>query len=234
MTRTVLVPVADGTEELEAVAIIDTLRRAGAAVTVAAVGARLEVTCSRGREADGGPPARGPRRPRATTLIALPGGMPGAQHLHDSPELTALLRAHAAAGGLLAAVCAAPVVVLARHGLLGAAGAPRRIRASSRSCPRPSVREARVVVDDGLITSRGAGTALEFALALVEQLYGPQRRDEVARAWSPRVVLADDLRRDHRLGRRPAARPGATRPAVRPARCSACRRRGRPPSRPAP
>jgi 4-methyl-5(b-hydroxyethyl)-thiazole monophosphate biosynthesis len=180
MSRTVLVPVADGTEELEAVAIIDTLRRAGALVTVAAIGAGLEVTCSRGvklvadtRIADLGA--------ASFDLIALPGGLPGAEHLHDSPDLTALLRAHAAAGGLLAAVCAAPVVVLARHGLLG----DRRVTAHPSvfaELPESQRSEDRVVVDDGLVTSRGAGTALEFALALVEQLFGAERRADVAKA----------------------------------------------------
>jgi 4-methyl-5(b-hydroxyethyl)-thiazole monophosphate biosynthesis len=114
-------------------------------------------------------------------LIALPGGMPGAQHLHDSPDLTALLRAHIAADGLVAAICAAPVVVLSRHGLVG----ERRATAhpsvfaelpASQRCADP------VVVDRGLVTGRGAGTAVAFALALVEQLYGAERRDEVARA----------------------------------------------------
>jgi protein deglycase len=180
MTRTVLVPVADGTEELEAVAIIDTLRRAGAAVTIAAVGPGLEVNCSRGirlvadtRIAD--------LTAETYDAIVLPGGMPGAQHLHDSPELVARLRAHAAASGLLAAVCAAPVVVLARHGLL----AGRRVTAHPsvfNELPASQRSVDRVVVAEGLITSRGAGTALEFALAIVAQLLGPERRDEVARA----------------------------------------------------
>ncbi len=179
MSRTALVPVADGSEELEAVAIIDTLRRAGATVTVVAVGDRREVTCSRGvkltadaRLAD--------LADASFDLIALPGGMPGAQHLHDSPDLTARLRAHAAADGLLAAICAAPVVVLGRHGLLG----ERRVTAHpSVEAELPVVQRSvdRVVVDRGLVTSRGAGTALEFALALVEQLLGRERRDEVAR-----------------------------------------------------
>jgi 4-methyl-5(b-hydroxyethyl)-thiazole monophosphate biosynthesis len=180
MARTVLVPVADGTEELEAVAIIDTLRRAGAVVTVATIGAGLEITCSRGvrlvadtRIADLGAVS--------FDLIALPGGMPGAEHLHDSQDLTALLNAHVAAGGLIAAICAAPVVVLARRGLLG----KRRATAHPSvfaELPESQRSEDRVVVDEGLVTSRGAGTALEFALTLVEQLFGPERRDDVARS----------------------------------------------------
>jgi protein deglycase len=117
--------------------------------------------------------------PARYDLVALPGGMPGAANLHDSPELTELLRAHAAAGGLLAAVCAAPVVILARHGLLGARRATAHPSVFAE-LPAAQRREDRVVVDGTLITSRGAGTALEFALTLVEQLYGPARRAEVA------------------------------------------------------
>jgi protein deglycase len=180
MSRTVLVPVADGTEELEAVAVIDTLRRAGATVTVASVGDDLAVTCARGVRltadallADLGE--------ASFDAIILPGGMPGAQHLHDSPLLAARLREHAASRRLLAAICAAPVVVLARQDLL----AGRRATAHPSvyaELPADARREARVVVDDGLITSRGAGTALEFALAVVAALYGEQRRDDVARS----------------------------------------------------
>jgi protein deglycase len=180
MSRTVLVPVADGTEELEAVAIIDTLRRGGAVVTVASVGPDLAVTCARGVKlvadllvADLGG--------AIFDAIALPGGMPGAQHLHDCPPLAARLREHAAAGRLLAAVCAAPVVVLARHGLLGG----RRATAHPSvydELPESTRSTARVVVDDGLITSRGAGTAVEFALAIVAALCGDQWRDDVARS----------------------------------------------------
>ena len=91
MQKNVLVPVADGTEELEAVAIIDVLRRAGATVTVASVTGARQITASRGvviladalieacveKEYD---------------LVVLPGGIPGAEHLRDSAELTRILK----------------------------------------------------------------------------------------------------------------------------------------------
>jgi 4-methyl-5(b-hydroxyethyl)-thiazole monophosphate biosynthesis len=116
---TVLVPVADGSEEIETVCIVDTLVRAGAAVTLASVEpGRLLVTCSRGvrLEAD----AHIADCAGATfDAIALPGGMPGAEALRDDPTLTELLRAQHASERLVAAVCASPAVVLAPHGLLG-------------------------------------------------------------------------------------------------------------------
>jgi 4-methyl-5(b-hydroxyethyl)-thiazole monophosphate biosynthesis len=117
MNKTVLVPVADGTEELEAVAIIDILRRAGAHLTVASVNA-LQITASRGTRivAD---KLLTDCTGTAYDLIVLPGGLPGSGHLRDSKELATMLRSQAAAGKLYAAICAAPVVVLHHHGLIG-------------------------------------------------------------------------------------------------------------------
>ncbi|MCX7002902.1 MAG: DJ-1/PfpI family protein, partial [bacterium] len=99
--KTCLVAVADGTEELEAVAVIDTLRRAGVQVTVASVGGR-QVTCSRGVTlvADC---LISECVQQSFDAIALPGGMPGAEHLRDNAVLTDLLRRQHAAGRLLAA-----------------------------------------------------------------------------------------------------------------------------------
>lgn len=178
MSIRVLVPIADGTEELEAVTIIDVLRRAGADVTVASVDG-LEVTASRAVRlladhliAD----VAGP-----FDLIALPGGMPGSEHLRDSAALTTLLVRQQAAGRWLAAICAAPVVVLQHHGLI----------AGRRATCHPSVADQlenavaiaqRVVVDGNLVTSRGPGTATEFALRLVELLVDDARAREVGRS----------------------------------------------------
>jgi len=113
----VLVPIADGSEEIEAVCIIDTLVRAGAHVTVASVMDQHQVTCSRGVKivADA---LIGDVGARTFDAIVIPGGMPGAEHLAKSEPLAALLKAQASAGRLNAAICAAPVVVLQKHGLL--------------------------------------------------------------------------------------------------------------------
>lgn len=177
-----LVPVSDGSEEIEAVGIIDTLRRGGIEVTVARVpspcGSNLELTASRGVRlmAD---------RALAECLdtewdaVVLPGGLPGAEHLRDSEELTALLQAHVAAGRLLGAICAAPVTVLAEHGLLDGRHATC-FPTLAEWLPADSRRDERVVVDGTLVTSQGPGTALEFAVTLVGILCGPEKRDEIA------------------------------------------------------
>jgi 4-methyl-5(b-hydroxyethyl)-thiazole monophosphate biosynthesis len=179
MSKKVLVPIADGSEELEAVCIIDILRRAGAEVTVASVSVNgLQVTASRGVKlvadrfiAD--------CTEVAYDLVALPGGMPGAEHLRDSKELKLILRRQYKEGRLYAAICASPAVVLQHHGLLS----QRRATCHPGHVDRLENKEAvdsRVVTDRNCITSRGPGTAIEFSLKLVEMLYDEQKAKDVA------------------------------------------------------
>ncbi len=177
MTIKVLVPIANGTEEIEAVCIIDTLRRTGAEVTVASVETTLQVTASRRTKLV----ADAFIADCATTLydcIAIPGGMPGAEHLRDCVVLTALLRAQHDAGRLYGAICAAPVVVLQHHGLLQGRQATCHPGFAAQ-LENPMQVEKRVVVDGNCITSRAPGTAIEFALALVEYLYGTEKAREI-------------------------------------------------------
>mmetsp|Transcript_36308 Transcript_36308/g.116335 ORF Transcript_36308/g.116335 Transcript_36308/m.116335 type:complete len:238 (+) Transcript_36308:1-714(+) len=190
VAKRVLVPIADGSEEIETSCISDTLVRAGAAVTVASANAdgSTAVTMSRGlkiladthvRELDG----------KDWDLVAIPGGMPGAANLAASPELVAILKAQAERKKPLAAVCASPAVVLKPLGLLDDKPA---------TCyPAPAFQEALgdglllgkdVVVSDNVVTSRGPGTSLNFALTLVETLYGPDKKTELANQM---LVAAD-------------------------------------------
>ncbi len=179
MSKRVLVPIADGSEELEAVSIIDILRRAGARVTVASVGP-LQITASRGVRivADCGIEEVAAE---SFDLIALPGGMPGCEHLRDSATLVALLKRQQEEGRLLGAICAAPVVVLQHHGLLAGRRATAHPSVAGRLENR-AAGEKRVVVDGNLITSRGPGTAVEFALTLASRLFGEARARQVAEA----------------------------------------------------
>ena len=177
MSKQVLVPIADGSEEIEAVCIIDVLRRAGAEVTAASVD-NLQVTASRGvklvadahiTECVG----------RKYDLIALPGGMPGAEHLRDSKELIKILKQQKTEGRLYGAICASPAVVLQSHGLIEGRKATSHPGFSSMLENKEEI-NARVVVDGNCVTSRGPGTAIEFALKLVEILYGIDTAEEVA------------------------------------------------------
>jgi 4-methyl-5(b-hydroxyethyl)-thiazole monophosphate biosynthesis len=183
MTNKVLVPVADGSEEIEAVTIIDVLRRAGADVTVASVDG-LQITASRGVKlvADC---LIGECREREYDLVVLPGGMPGAEHLRDDAVLKEILVRQSGAGQLFGAICAAPAVVLETHGLLRHRKAtchPGHIQ----SLQDPSAAAELVVVDGNCVTSQGPGTALAFALKLVELLFGREKMEAVA---APMVVI---------------------------------------------
>jgi 4-methyl-5(b-hydroxyethyl)-thiazole monophosphate biosynthesis len=176
VSKKVLVPVADGSEEIEAVCIIDVLRRAGAVVTVASVGNR-QITASRGVRivADR---LISECLEEEWDLVVLPGGIPGAENLRDSTDLTQILRRQAGAGRLYGAICAAPAVVLEHHGLL------EERRATAHPAFTAALKDPdegpRVIVDGRCVTSRGPGTAIEFALELVAQLFGPEKAKEVA------------------------------------------------------
>jgi 4-methyl-5(b-hydroxyethyl)-thiazole monophosphate biosynthesis len=183
----VLVPIADGTEEIEAVCIIDVLRRAGADVTVAAVGGRLQITASRGVKivAD---LLLDQCCNETFDLIVLPGGMPGAEHLRDSQMLKELLQKQQAHNRWFGAICAAPAVVLQAHGLLKGKRATSHPAFMER-LDADRAQQDRVVVDGRCVTSRGPGTALAFALQLVSLLFGASKAAEVA---AP-MLVADDL-----------------------------------------
>ena len=115
--KRVLVPIADGSEEIETSCITDTLVRAGAEVTVASVEATTTCTMSRGLKivADALVTDLGNDK---FDLVALPGGMPGAERLRDSDALDAILRKQDARRAPLAAVCASPAVILKSKGLI--------------------------------------------------------------------------------------------------------------------
>lgn len=172
--RHVLVPIADGSEEMEAVTIVDTLVRAGAAVTLASVSHSTTVLCSRGVRLVADAPLEEVVTPAGGwDLIAIPGGMPGASTLAASARLAELLRVQKAAGGWIGAICAAPAVVLAPLGLLDGGEAATCYPSAEflSALPNP-VEDVFVVTDGRLITSQGPGTVLLFSLCCVEKLYG--------------------------------------------------------------
>lgn len=186
MTKQALVPIADGSEEIEAVTIIDVLRRAGVEVTVASVGVgkTKQITAARGTNivADS---FIADCADKAWDLIAVPGGIEGADHLAASEILDQLLRSQAQQGRFYAAICAAPAVVLGSKGLLADKTATSHPRFYQSLIAKEVDTESRVVVDGNCITSQGPGTAIDFALELVEQICGIVKREEVA---SPLVL----------------------------------------------
>ena len=177
MQKDVLVPIADGVEEIEAMCIIDTLRRADANVTVASVGA-LTVTASRNVRicAD---TTLAQCKDQGFDLIVLPGGMPGASNLAACPELIQMLKDQRQSGRLFAAICAAPAVALQPNGLLDGLRATCYPALQDQLDPKYMSKEP-VVVDQNCITGQGPGFALAFALTLVEQLCGSETYQSVA------------------------------------------------------
>jgi 4-methyl-5(b-hydroxyethyl)-thiazole monophosphate biosynthesis len=173
----VLVPLAEGFEEIEAVTVVDLLRRAGIEVHTASLdGPRVTGSHGIALVAD---IALDAATADDYDMIVLPGGMPGAEHLKNDPRVISLLRRFAAEGRYTAAICAAPSV-LAHAGLLeecAATSFPGFLDANS--APGIRLRDDAVVVDGKVVTSRGAGTAMEFGLALVELLAGAEARRQV-------------------------------------------------------
>ncbi|MDI6774219.1 MAG: DJ-1/PfpI family protein [Verrucomicrobiota bacterium] len=136
-------PIADGTEELEALTISDVLRRAGAVVTVASVNG-LQMTCSRNARlvADR---LIGACKGMMFDLIALPGGMLGSERLRDCAVLAEMLKQQASAGRVYAAICAAPVVTLKHHWSLDGKRATchSSVAAQPRDACRPPITDNR-------------------------------------------------------------------------------------------
>jgi protein deglycase len=170
----VITVLAPGFEETEAVTIIDLLRRAGVTVTVLGLDSR-EVTGSHNIAIiaeklfkDFNDPFDG---------IVLPGGQPGTGNLAASAPLLDLIRATDTRGGLCAAICAAPTV-LAKAGILSGRRATCFPGCEKDLAGARHVEEA-VVRDRNVITSRGVGTAILFALELIAYLVNPDATAKV-------------------------------------------------------
>lgn len=187
MTKRACVLLADGFEETEAVAIIDVLRRAEIKVEVLGVESK-KVTGSHQIciEADA---LLSDRKSEKFDLVVLPGGMPGAATLRDHWGVQKLVQAQHAGGGLVAAICAAPIA-LAKAGVLEGKkatcfpGFEEQLVAGGAQPQSSST--AAVVRDGNVITSRGVGTALVFSLALVEAL----RDGATAKMLGERMLVA--------------------------------------------
>ena len=163
--------------------VVDVLRRAHFHVDVASVEPSTSVTLARGLRVTADA-LIGDVSAQVYDCVALPGGMPGAERLRDSAALATLLRAQVAEGRWVAAICAAPAVVLAGPGLVPAHAQMTCHAAFADALGGARGDIARRVVVDAerkLITSRGPGSALEWAIELVTQLGGGALAAEVAK-----------------------------------------------------
>ncbi|HEY5602331.1 MAG TPA: DJ-1 family glyoxalase III [Gammaproteobacteria bacterium] len=176
----VLVPLAQGCEELEAVTIIDLLRRAGIDVVTASLDSE-PIRASRGTVliAD---QILDQALQQSFDMVVLPGGLPGADHLNTDPRILKLLAKMADMNQFIAAICAAPKV-LATAGLLSGKRATAFPGVLEKlSLPDTDIVKDPVVIDGNVITSRGPGTAMDFALQLIELLTDKDKRNSVEAA----------------------------------------------------
>jgi 4-methyl-5(b-hydroxyethyl)-thiazole monophosphate biosynthesis len=176
----VLVPLAQGCEELEAVTVIDLLRRAQFDVVTAGLAAG-PVTGSRGTVL----------LPDTTLdqalhddydMVVLPGGQPGATNLENDARVIDLVRRMADRGRYTAAICAAPKVLASAGVLDGKRATAFPGTLNAQSFPRVGITADAVLTDGRIVTSRGPGTAMDFALELIELLAGRDKRAQVEAA----------------------------------------------------
>ena len=173
----VLVPLAQGCEELEAITITDLLTRAGIEVITAGLDEQ-PVVASRGISII---PETNIKKveQKEFDMVVLPGGLPGADHLRDNKTVQKILKMHAENNRYLAAICAAPKAlveagVLENKTTTCYPGALDKVELKNTKLSNKAVE-----IDGKVVTSRGPGTAMDFALTLVELLKGKEVRDEV-------------------------------------------------------
>jgi 4-methyl-5(b-hydroxyethyl)-thiazole monophosphate biosynthesis len=173
VAKRVIVPLANGFEEIEAVVIIDFLRRAGLDVVVAgvegadAIGSHhIALRCDALLDQCDGADA-----------LVLPGGMPGSKRLRESDVVRSWVTKMFEAGKLVAAICAAPTVLEACGILQGRRATSHPDQAADMK--RCTYVTENVVSDGNVITSRGAGTAIEFAAAIVRYLVDDQTAEQI-------------------------------------------------------
>lgn len=181
----VLVPLANGFEDIEAITIVDVLRRGGVEVVTASIHDAVEVRSAHGvtMRADALFVAAAEED---FSAIVLPGGGEGTENLMNSDAVIERLRRQAAEGRLLCAICAAPLVLVKAEVL-----APERQVTCYPACQTELDRDwtpAPVVADGNIITGQAPGTSLLFALVILQTLAGPEVARKVARGMVTDVL----------------------------------------------
>lgn len=185
MTQRILIPLASGFEEMEAVISIDVLRRAGFDVKVCCIEKNEELSVEGSHDIRmHGDIDLSEAVTDTWDAIVLPGGMPGSTHLKSSKALLACLKQHDQSQTCLAAICAAPQVLAAAGCLEG-----RKIccyPGFEKDMGSAQVIDQQVVRDGHIITGKGVGASFDFALAIVSYLATP----ELAAGLRAKMVLA--------------------------------------------
>ncbi|KAG8184149.1 hypothetical protein JTE90_010191 [Oedothorax gibbosus] len=179
MSKTALVIIAEGSEEIESIVTADVLRRAGVKVTVAGLQGSDPEKCS--RDVVILPDVSFQDALKQTyDAVILPGGLGGAESFAKSPLVKDILQAQEKNGGLIAAICAAPIALKSHSIATGKKLTCHPCKQAELSTGEYTYLEDRVVVDGNLITSRGPGTAMEFALSVVKYLVGEEKANSLA------------------------------------------------------
>ncbi|MBJ7554633.1 DJ-1 family glyoxalase III [Marinomonas spartinae] len=175
----VLVPIANGSEDIEAITIIDVLRRGGVEVTVASIEEAKQVTMAFGNklEAD---VLLTEVADKQYDAIVLPGGMPGAEHLRDCKLLIDMLEKHDIQDALLCAICASPALVFGTHGFVVDKQATCYPSFEKGLTGAEYISDQPVVMDGNIITSQGPATAMAFALGVLANLEGYEATQKIA------------------------------------------------------
>ena len=176
MTKQICVFLADGFEEIEGLTVVDLLRRAGVEVTTVSITGESMIHGAHGIDVQADTLFEDMNY-KGQDMLVLPGGMPGTLHLGGHKGLEALLREFYEEKKYLAAICAAPSV-FGKYGFLNGRKATSYPGFEEALVGAEYQKEA-VVVDEHMITSRGMGTAIPFALKLIEVLLGKEKADEV-------------------------------------------------------
>ncbi|XP_067140535.1 Parkinson disease protein 7 homolog [Centruroides vittatus] len=188
MSKSALLILADGAEEMEAVISVDVMRRGGIKVTVAGLDGSQAVKCSRDVVIMPDKSLNDALRDSPYDVIVLPGGLKGSEKLAESNQVGSLLKEQQDAGRYIAAICAAPIA-LKSHGITVGkllTSHPSK-KEEMKEGDKYKYSEDRVVVDGQLITSRGPGTAFEFALTIVEKLMGKEKANSLITPMLVRV-----------------------------------------------
>lgn len=176
MAKKAIILLATGFEEIEAVTVVDILRRAEIDVVIAGIES-LSVAGSHGITVSADKRLNSVKQD--FDAVILPGGMPGAMHLHNSSEVNEFIKEMNAKGALVAAICAAPSVVLAPIGILDNKAATCYPGNQIDFAKSTKYKDEAVVVDRNIITSQGPATAMEFSFAIVEKLIGKETAGKI-------------------------------------------------------
>lgn len=171
---------AEGFEEIEALATVDVLRRAGLDVKMVSITDKLEVRGAHGVLVTANARFDYIDFSDANWLI-LPGGLPGAQNLYDFEPLRKLLKEHAAQEKNIAAICAAPGLVLGQLGILDGKYATC-YPGFETYFPNAKYRKDAVVSLNHIITANGPASAIKFGLAIIAADMGLSVADDISRA----------------------------------------------------